>query len=100
MRPIFLIWLIIGLLAGFLASRVIRRGGYGLGGDIVVGLIGAVLGGFLAGLLGLVNAEVVLRPNKFDILACAESSRRQRPPLARINVLSHAFPHAPLAYLD
>ncbi len=48
-----LIWLIIGLIAGFLASRVMRGGGYGLVGDIVVGLIGALLGGFLARLLGL-----------------------------------------------
>ncbi len=48
-----IIWLIIGLIAGFLASRVMRGGGYGLVGDIVVGIIGAVIGGFLAGLLGL-----------------------------------------------
>jgi len=47
-----IIWLIIGLIAGFLASRVMRGGGYGLIGDIVVGLIGALLGGFLASLLG------------------------------------------------
>lgn len=47
------VWLIIGLVAGFLASVVMRGGGYGVVGDIVVGLIGAVIGGFLAGLLGL-----------------------------------------------
>jgi uncharacterized membrane protein YeaQ/YmgE (transglycosylase-associated protein family) len=47
------LWLIIGLIAGFLASRVMRGGGYGVVGDIVVGLIGALIGGFLAGLLGL-----------------------------------------------
>jgi len=46
-------WLIIGLIAGFLASRVMRGGGYGLVGDIVVGIIGAFIGGWLAGLLGL-----------------------------------------------
>jgi uncharacterized membrane protein YeaQ/YmgE (transglycosylase-associated protein family) len=46
-------WLLVGLIAGFLASRVMRGGGYGLIGDIVVGLIGAFLGGWLAGLLGL-----------------------------------------------
>jgi len=48
-----LLWLVVGLIAGFLASRVMRGGGYGLVGDIVVGLIGALIGGFLAGLLGL-----------------------------------------------
>lgn len=45
-------WLIVGLIAGFLASRVMRGGGYGLIGDIVVGLIGAFIGGWLAGILG------------------------------------------------
>lgn len=45
-------WLVIGLIAGFLASRVMR-GGYGIVGDIVVGIIGAFIGGWLAGLLGL-----------------------------------------------
>jgi uncharacterized membrane protein YeaQ/YmgE (transglycosylase-associated protein family) len=48
-----LAWLIVGLVAGFLASRVMRGGGYGLIGDIVVGIIGAFLGGWLAGLLGI-----------------------------------------------
>jgi uncharacterized membrane protein YeaQ/YmgE (transglycosylase-associated protein family) len=46
-------WLLVGLVAGFFASRVIRGGGYGLIGDIVVGLIGAFIGGWLAGFLGL-----------------------------------------------
>jgi uncharacterized membrane protein YeaQ/YmgE (transglycosylase-associated protein family) len=46
-------WLLVGLVAGFLASRVMRGGGYGLIGDIIVGLIGAFIGGWLAGLLGI-----------------------------------------------
>ena len=46
-------WLVVGLIAGFLASRVMRGGGYGLIGDIVVGLIGAFIGGWLAGFLGI-----------------------------------------------
>jgi uncharacterized membrane protein YeaQ/YmgE (transglycosylase-associated protein family) len=46
-------WLIVGLVAGFLASVVMRGGGYGVVGDIVVGLVGALIGGFLANLLGL-----------------------------------------------
>ena len=46
-------WLFVGLIAGFLASRVMRGGGYGLIGDIIVGIIGAFIGGFLAGLVGL-----------------------------------------------
>jgi len=46
-------WIIVGLIAGWLASMIMGRGGYGVVGDIVVGLIGALVGGFLAGLLGL-----------------------------------------------
>jgi uncharacterized membrane protein YeaQ/YmgE (transglycosylase-associated protein family) len=46
-------WLIVGLIAGFLASRVMRGGGYGLVGDIVVGIVGAFIGGWLASFLGL-----------------------------------------------
>jgi uncharacterized membrane protein YeaQ/YmgE (transglycosylase-associated protein family) len=46
-------WLIVGLIAGFLASLVMRGGGYGIVGDIVVGLVGAFIGGFLASALGL-----------------------------------------------
>jgi uncharacterized membrane protein YeaQ/YmgE (transglycosylase-associated protein family) len=36
------------LIAGWLASQVMRGGGYGLIGDIIVGIVGAVIGGFLA----------------------------------------------------
>jgi len=57
-------WLVVGLVAGFLASRVMGAGGYGLIGDIVVGLVGAFLGGliggmFVAGDYGLVGSIVV-----------------------------------------
>ena len=43
-----LAWLVVGLIAGFLASQVMRGGGYGLIGDIIVGAVGALIGGFLA----------------------------------------------------
>ncbi len=46
-----LAWLLIGLIAGALAGRVVRGKGFGCIGDIVVGLIGAVIGGFLLGRL-------------------------------------------------
>jgi uncharacterized membrane protein YeaQ/YmgE (transglycosylase-associated protein family) len=41
-----LLWAVIGLIAGWLASAVVG-GGYGLVGDIVVGVVGAFLGGYL-----------------------------------------------------
>jgi len=42
-----LVWLVLGLIAGWLASMIMGAGGYGLIGDIVVGILGAMLGGFL-----------------------------------------------------
>ena len=44
----FISWVVVGLIAGFLASKVMRDGGYGLIGDIVVGIIGGLIGGYLA----------------------------------------------------
>ncbi len=44
-------WIIIGLIAGWLASNIMGAGGYGLVGDIIVGLIGAVIGGLIISLL-------------------------------------------------
>lgn len=51
-----LAWLIVGLVAGFLASRVMRGGGFGVIGDIVVGIIGAFIGGWVSGLIGVVGS--------------------------------------------
>src|SRR5215204_4011778 len=42
-------WLAVGLIAGWLAGQVMRGTGFGLVGDIVVGLIGAFIGGFVFG---------------------------------------------------
>ena len=47
------IWLAIGAIAGWLASHLIRGGGYGLIGDILVGIIGAVIAGYLLPLVGI-----------------------------------------------
>ena len=44
--------IIIGGLAGFLASKLVRGSGLGLLGDILVGVIGAVVGGLILGALG------------------------------------------------
>jgi uncharacterized membrane protein YeaQ/YmgE (transglycosylase-associated protein family) len=51
-----LVWALIGLVAGFLASRVMTGHGMGLLGDIVVGVVGAIVGGFLARYLGVTTA--------------------------------------------
>ena len=49
----FFAWLIIGVIAGWLAGTLVKGGGFGLIGDIIVGVIGAFIGGWLAGKLGL-----------------------------------------------
>lgn len=48
----FLIWILIGLVAGLLASFVMGGIGYGIIGDIVVGIIGAFIGGWLFAEMG------------------------------------------------
>jgi uncharacterized membrane protein YeaQ/YmgE (transglycosylase-associated protein family) len=40
-------WLVLGLIAGFIASKVVNKAGEGLILDIVLGIVGAVVGGFL-----------------------------------------------------
>jgi len=47
------IWIIVGAIAGFVASKVLTGKGMGLLWDIVVGILGAFLGGWLAGLAGI-----------------------------------------------
>jgi uncharacterized membrane protein YeaQ/YmgE (transglycosylase-associated protein family) len=59
MLTAILLWLLVGLIAGFLASVVMRGGGYGMVGDIVVGLVGSLIGGFVAGLFGLGSSSLV-----------------------------------------
>jgi uncharacterized membrane protein YeaQ/YmgE (transglycosylase-associated protein family) len=44
-------WILVGLVAGWLAGVVMKGGGYGILGDIIIGIIGALLGGFLASAL-------------------------------------------------
>ena len=51
-----LAWLVVGLIAGFLASKVINKTGEGLVLDIVLGIVGAIVGGFLFNMLGASGA--------------------------------------------
>jgi uncharacterized membrane protein YeaQ/YmgE (transglycosylase-associated protein family) len=46
-----LVFILVGLIAGFLASRVVTGKGRGLFWDIVIGILGAIFGGWLAGLI-------------------------------------------------
>jgi uncharacterized membrane protein YeaQ/YmgE (transglycosylase-associated protein family) len=44
----FIWWILVGLVAGFLTGKIMKGSGYGVFGDIIVGIIGAVIGGFIA----------------------------------------------------
>ncbi len=47
-----LAWLVLGLVSGFIGSKVVNRTGSGLVGDIVLGIVGALVGGFIFNLFG------------------------------------------------
>ena len=49
----FLTWIIVGLVAGVLASIVMGGTGYGIIGDIIIGIVGAFVGGWLFSQLGV-----------------------------------------------
>jgi len=51
-------WIVVGLIAGWLAGQVMRGGGYGLIGDIIVGVVGGLLGGWIGTTLLHINAGV------------------------------------------
>jgi len=49
---VFVWFILIGLVAGWLAGKLVKGGGFGVLGDIIVGVLGALLGGFLFSSLG------------------------------------------------
>lgn len=58
-------WIVVGLIAGWLAGLVMKGRGFGLLGNIVVGIVGGLIGGWLAGqVFGIANAT-----SQFSLLA-------------------------------
>ena len=56
----YLLWEIaIGILAGFLAGKIMRGSGYGVLIDLLLGLVGSVVGGFVFGLLGIYASSLI-----------------------------------------
>ena len=47
-----LAWIVLGLIAGFIGSKIVNNSGQGLILDIVLGVVGAVVGGWLFGIFG------------------------------------------------
>ena len=64
-----LAWIIFGLLAGFVASLLMNRGGEGILGDILLGIVGSVVGGFIAALFGLPGVYA-FNPWSFLVAVC------------------------------
>jgi uncharacterized membrane protein YeaQ/YmgE (transglycosylase-associated protein family) len=56
----YLLWeVIIGILAGYLAGKIMRGHGYGILIDLLLGIVGSILGGMIFGLLGLYASGLV-----------------------------------------
>ena len=53
----YLAWIVLGLVAGFIGSKIVNKSGEGLLLDIVLGIVGAVVGGWLAGFFGLAGVS-------------------------------------------
>ncbi len=74
-------FLLIGLVAGWLAGQIMKGGGFGVIGDIVIGVIGAVLGGFIFDLLqisagGLIGSLVVATIGAIVLIAIVRAVKR------------------------
>lgn len=77
-------WLVLGLISGFIGSKIVDNRGQGFVGDIVVGVIGALLGGFLFSLIG---ATGVTGFNLWSIIVAVFGS-------VVLLALSHTFRHS------
>jgi len=54
-----LLFLIVGIIAGFLAGKIMKGKGFGLLGDLVLGVVGAWFGGWVFGLLGILPVGII-----------------------------------------
>ncbi|MGA8059307.1 MAG: GlsB/YeaQ/YmgE family stress response membrane protein [Candidatus Binataceae bacterium] len=61
----FIAWIVVGLIAGFIASKIVNKSGEGLVRDILLGILGALIGGFIFGQLGYAGVTGV---NPWSIL--------------------------------
>ncbi len=61
----FIAWIVLGLIAGFIASKIVNKSGEGMLLDIVLGIVGAVIGGYLFQTFGMAGVTGV---NIYSIL--------------------------------
>ena len=80
-----LIFIVIGAVAGWLAGRLMTGGGFGLPGNILVGIIGGIVGGFLFRLLaiaagGLIGSMVTAAAGAVALVYMIELSKTRKSP--------------------
>jgi uncharacterized membrane protein YeaQ/YmgE (transglycosylase-associated protein family) len=61
----FIAWIVLGLIAGFIASKIVNKTGEGMLLDIILGIVGAVVGGYLFQTFGMAGVTGV---NLYSIL--------------------------------
>jgi uncharacterized membrane protein YeaQ/YmgE (transglycosylase-associated protein family) len=61
----FIAWIVLGLIAGFIASKIVNKSGEGMILDIILGIVGAVVGGYLFQTFGMPGVTGV---NLYSIL--------------------------------
>lgn len=66
-----LAWLVVGLIAGFIGSKIVNKTGEGLVMDIVLGIVGAIVGGFVFNFFGASGATGI---NLYSILVAVVGS--------------------------
>lgn len=73
-----ILWIVIGLIAGWIAGQVMKGSGYGLFGDLALGIVGAIVGGWLFGVVapaaepsGFVGSLVVATMGAVGIIVVA-----------------------------
>jgi uncharacterized membrane protein YeaQ/YmgE (transglycosylase-associated protein family) len=50
-------WIVLGLISGFIASKIVNKSGEGFFIDVLLGIVGAIVGGFLFNLIGAVGVS-------------------------------------------
>lgn len=55
----FILFIVIGAVAGYLAGKIMRGGGFGLIVNIIVGIVGGVLGGWVFSLFGIQTSSII-----------------------------------------
>lgn len=52
-------WIIVGLIAGWAAGKIMKGGGYGVIADILLGIVGGVVGGWIVSMLGFASGGFI-----------------------------------------